>query len=787
MVVDESRNPPLLFTLAGSSSTITVYALSAGEAGSVQAAVDVIATVWEQCKELLYNLHPNSTEDWVNRADFSIASIHPIPRTESERVVLTAVTSHGHRLCFSLLDSSYYASSLRVKLVRLSPPGLEEPEVRGGVRAVSAFEPAWRRGRSPAGVHLAFNKGGVLLMAESIPNGGDQLVCINRDFTPANKLVEAVDTLTVPAKLADIAETSSSTSSSSVLASCVYARGQQQPLVGLSEFATQHLVGPRVFVGLTAVSALLWSRRRAIDDLCEVLMRRRRNLDDGELSMFINRYGWKEVGAMLLTLACSVPSALALGDGRGVEERKDSELYILSPAKYDHHPIPDDTLVKQARQTFLRFATLNIGPAATVPLLPSAPVPALSSGGLSYSLTPFVPLLQLSLSVSSLVLFISRILRPVWDWPIAYITSTPIAAPPTLTLRYSPAQLSEMRGWLQRLTSFIDEHHRHTARAKDDPTTLHQLLSLLCITLELMSFLHLLSTHSAGVDALLSFLPPHDAAVLTQSKFYDLITSPSSYLILKQLMLSSSSTLTPGPTQWVQTLHEAAPTFFSHSDLLLYRASLTLQRLRSLYDDRDRAVVRDEALSLYRMAARGPAFPVQEVVGGLREAGVWEGAVEVALYRAELLVRGEVARPGGGEDEEEWQAQERAVCYQVVIDTLAALLFPTTPLPDPSVVDVVLSVCLSSSDATFLSHLYTFLIQRDLKSLLFSQSSPHLPLFLAQHEAYALLLRDYYLVHRMHREASILLHQLSLTRSADYSLNDRLGFLSRALACARRP
>ena len=167
--------------------------------------------------------------------------------------------------------------------------------------------------------------------------------------------------------------------------------------------------------------------------------------------------------------------------------------------------------------------------------------------------------------------------------------------------------------------------------------------------------------------------------MLTQSKFYDLITSPPSYLILKQLMLSSSSTLTPGPTQWVQTLHETAPTFFSHSDLLLYRASLSLQRLRSLQDERDRALVRDEALGLYRTAARGATFPVQEVAGGLREAGVWEGAVEVALYRAELLAKGDVARAGGGEDEEEWQAGERAACYQVVIDTLCC-----PPLPHQS-------------------------------------------------------------------------------------------------------
>ncbi len=774
VVVDESRNPPLLFTLQA-SSTITVYALSAGEGGVKQLSCH--RTVWEQSKELLYNLHPNSTEDWVSRADFSLTSIHPIPRTESERVVLVAVTSHGHRLYFTLYESYY--TTLAVKFIRLSPPSLVEPDVRGLPRALSAFEPAWRKGRSPESVHFAYVKNGVVLMAESIPNAGDHLLCLNRDFTPSSpKLIEAVDPHTLPSKIADLAEADSTPYSTSVLSSCVYARGQQRPLVGLSEFASQHLVGPRVFVALTPVSVVVFSRRRAIDGLCDVLMRRRRTLDDEELTVFFHQYGWKESGAMLLTLACSLPSALALTDGRGVEEMKEREVYILSPGKYDHHPIPDDALIKQAKQTFFRFAASASGsPPPSTPLPPA--LHSSSQGGLSYSLTPFVPSVVLSPSLSSLVLFISRVIRPVWDWPITVTTPT---TPPTLTLRYTPSQLAEMRGWVQRVFDFMDEYRRLLARVKDDVPVVDQLHSLLRISLELMAFLHLLALHS-GVTQLLGGMNAADAAVLGQSKFYDLITSPSSYLLLKQLMLSSSSHPSSSSTEWVQNLHQLAPTFFDHSDFLLYRAAQALQRLQSLYDDRDRAPIRDEALGLYRMAARGPSFPIRDVGAALRQAGVWEGAVELALYRAELLARGDVSRGG---DDEDWALNERQACYQVAVETLTALLFPQTPLTDGGrVVDLVLSMCLSSQDTEFLSHLYPLLIKRDMKAVLFSHPSPHLPAFLGQHEAYALLLRDYFLVQRQHREASILLHQLSMTRSTDYSLNDRLGFLSRALACAK--
>ena len=785
VVIDESRSPALLYTLH-SSSVISVYAL-----GLLEGDCRLLSThrsVWEAAKELLYNLHPNTTEDWVARADFSLTSIHPIPRTESERVVLCAVTSHGHRLFFSLYDG-YYQSALRLKFVRLSPPSIDEPEARGP-RPAAAFEPAWRRGRSPDAVHFSFASNGLVLLADSLPNAGDRLLALNRDFSPQSKLVEAVDCHTLPSKVADLAEADAAPYSTSVLAPCVYARGQSQPLVGLSEFASQHVVGPRVFVALTPVSVLVLSRRRAIDALCEALMRRRRTLDDDELTAFFHAFGWKEGGAMLLTLACSLPSALALGDGRPTEEVKDASVYLLSPLKFDHHPVPDDALVRQARQTFFRFAasvaSSTAPSAASVPLLPSGPGVG-AAGVVPYSWTPFVPPVALSPALSALVLFISRVLRPVWDWPIA--SAAPVTGgggATALTLRYTPAQLQEMRGWVQRLYDFIDEHRRLLARGAEDAATVDQLQALLGITLELMAFLHLLALHS-GLAALLRGLSAHDAAVLAQSKFYDLLTSPPSYVILKQLMLASSALPAQASSpQWVQQLHEHAPTFFDHSDLLLYRAAQALQRLPALYDDRDREPVRQEALDLYRMAARGANFPVADVATILRQAGVWDGAVELPLYRAELLARGEVSRRGG--DDEEWAANERQLCYQVAVEAVAALLFPQEGAGvavEARVVDGVLAQCLASADEAWLARLYSLLIGRELKAVLFAHPSPHLPAFLAQHEQYALLLRDYYLVQRQHREASILLHQLSCTRSGDYSLEDRLGFLSRALACAK--
>jgi len=796
LVIDDSRSPPYLFTRSA-ANTISCYAVAPGIAPRLLATHN---TVYEQAKELLANLHPNSVEDWGERAAFQLCSIHAIRREESERMVLVAVTTHGHRLYFGWSDGwAGQMQQLRVRLVRLSPPGIDEPEVRGGGRGVGAYEPAWRKGKSAEQVHAAYVRDGVTLLADGIPDAGDHLVSLQRDYTPnTNKVIESVSSTTLPSKQADIAEANllNSTTATSSLAAATFARGADQPLVGLTEYATHHLVGPRTFYSLSAVGLSVWVRRRALDELCGMLDRRRRSLDDDELTRFFHQYGWKEAGAMLLALACSPPSVLSLGDGRVVEERKEEQVLVMSPSKYEHRAVMDEHVVKQAKLTFFRFAANSSNAAASAPLLPSAPAPPPSS---SYALTPYIPPLSLSPSMSSLLLFITRILRPVWDWPIVAATMT---VPAILVLRLSAVQLSEQSGWLQRLSLFMDEHRRVLRQADREDTSgvLEQLQLLVSVSRELVSFLHLLAVN-ADVPSLLASLPSADQALLLQSKFYDLITSPPAYAILKQLMLTSSqSPAAASPAtaaSWAQLLYEQAPSFFGHSDLLYYRAATTLRSLPTLYDSRDVAATKAEVLQLYRLAARAYSFSVAEVSVGLREAGMVEELVELALYRAELVARGEVTPVplsdasmsvggGGEESEDDWATRQRSACYQLVIDTLNSVLFPSQPTVDPALADRLLSFCISSTDFLFLSTLYTYLINHDMKQLLFASPSAQLLQFLSSSEHYSLLLLQLFLLHGQHRDASLLLSHLASSHTDEHSLHDRVGFLSRALACARQ-
>ena len=789
LAVDDSRSPAYLFTRSAANA-IACYTVVPGATPKLLCTHH---TVYEQAKELLANMHPNSVEDWAERNAFRLCSIHAVRREESERTVLVAVTTHGHRLYFGWSD---VMGQLRVRLVRLCPPGLDEPEVRGGGRGAGAYEPAWRKGKSAEQVHQAYVRDGVTLLADAIPEAGDHLVSLQRDYTPNTaKVVESVSCATLVSKQADIAEANLLTNpANSSLAAATFARGADSPLVGLTEYATHHLVGPRTFYTLSAVSLSVWVRRRALDELCDMLERRRRSLDDDELTRFFHQYGWKEAGAMLAAIACSPPSTLSLGDGRVVEERKEEQVLVMSPSKYEHRAVLDEHVIRQAKSTFFRFAANSFTSAASAPLLPAAPAPPPSA---SYALTPYIPPITLSPSMSSLLLFITRVLRPVWDWPIVVATAT---VPATLLLRLSAVQLSEQSSWLLRLSLFMEEHRRVLRQADREDTSgvLEQLQQLVSISRELVSFLHLLAVN-ANLPALLASLPATDQALLLQSRFYDLITSPPAYAILRQLMLASSSTTAAASpataASWAQLLYEQAPSFFGHSDLLYYRAATTLRSLPTLYDARDVAATRAEVLQLYRLAARAHSFSVLDISAGLREAGMVEELVELALYRAELVARGEVTllplsdlsmSAGAEEGEEEWATRQRATCYQLVVDTLNSVLFPSAPVADPSLADRLLSLCLSSADAVFLSTLYTYLIQHDMRAVLFASPSPQLLHFLQSSEHHSLLLLQLLLLHGRHRDASLLLSHLASSHTDEHSLHDRVGFLSRALACARQ-
>lgn len=289
----------------------------------------------------------------------------------------------------------------------------------------------------------------------------------------------------------------------------------------------------------------------------------------------------------------------------------------------------------------------------------------------------------------------------------------------------------------------------------------------------------------------------------------------------------------------ISQLHSACPTFFGQSDLLYCNALESLSRARSAWNmeaERERHLSR--AMDTLASFLHAPAFPLEEVAAKLKQLHQYEGIVSLALRRAELLERREVVRPkavaaaqaasafgaaAAGATDDDFYATQKKRCILVLLDTLSVLILgvgknlsnssssngtatdgasPSSSLPrldasDSSSVpapssetlagarDRVLAQLLSSGDGALHAALYRWFIDKGLLEELYSVRNDHVVRFLLSRDEYVLILKDYYLRNQRWWEAAMLLRYLALTKSDQYTLQQRVEFLTRSLACAR--
>jgi hypothetical protein len=140
----------------------------------------------------------------------------------------------------------------------------------------------------------------------------------------------------------------------------------------------------------------------------------------------------------------------------------------------------------------------------------------------------------------------------------------------------------------------------------------------------------------------------------------------------------------------VSLLHDQCPTFFGRGDVLHYRAVDCMKKAKLRFGvrrDRDRLL--EQALELYRQAARNRDFPLADICKNLREVHYYQGVVELSLFRAQLLERGEVAAPRPSSllttraingfdapvNESGFIESEKKKCFDTIIESLDILIF----------------------------------------------------------------------------------------------------------------
>jgi len=270
-------------------------------------------------------------------------------------------------------------------------------------------------------------------------------------------------------------------------------------LVGLSELATQHALEPRQFVCLTATGASIFAKLRPIDELRLILEARQKQggaKDDSALLQFFKSYGTMEACAMCLIIATTnrpltgpLPTsshALKWTGGadfpstqpRALPEPK-SALESKYESKYDGmdgfgSPPPLDELGKRGLSTPSRSLVRavdvpspyrdvfpvslsgedDIRPAARTAYFQLGAEGSRMMHGTSMASVVSVVPDEVSGRHDGLVLYVSRILRSVWDWSVV----EPAGQKQYVRLRFSREQLVELRSPLLQVRAFFEQN-----------------------------------------------------------------------------------------------------------------------------------------------------------------------------------------------------------------------------------------------------------------------------------------------------------------------------------------
>lgn len=958
MVYDRTRH--LLYTLAstpnggasasaGAASTKTVLScFSLGHNGWSLSLRSKKENLSADVRASLRHVSPQYYEDLAAQSgaggsstvypDVHVVSLFPVPRTESDPIVLLAVTSHGHRIYFDLGEDGH--SGLRVRFVRLCPPAVSPDELNrgggagaagmgGGMRASSQrVEPRFSKSASPSLVHTAYYKDGILLLADAGRSAlGDTLVAVQREahvagssgssassaytrswngsasssYAASAKLLESLDAFDLDSRIAELSEVAPS-SQLNLLSSALFSRAAirqaqaggalPQPLLGLSELATQHVTPPRHFLILTSSALLTLSAARPLDDLRHALSVLKRTSDETPLLALLAKYGAKELGAMCLILVCApVVSGVDRGTGTDVVEVRSPApggngagnlLALASPDKLlgadagaaaaaTAGLLSDEAMRKLAKQAFFRVAELAQQQAAAAAAsmgMYSTGAPSVGNGSAASGVS----------KVECIALYVSRWLRSHWDWSLCVpAASAPagssLPASSLVSFRFGREYYVQLLQPLLKLQRFLQENQRALLRdafatpaatpssvaspaagaahsGLSDPSraeaeSLSNLSALLNVTIEVFHLLLLfLSYANSGAAAAAAAAADLDSVPSAG----DASGSGAACALLHASPFLSSSDLQH--LRDFKFLDIISSTFFGASDLLYFNGLESLSRARASWHlEAERELYLQRALDTFASFLNAPSFPLEEVAAKLKQVHQYEGSVALTLRRAQMIDQREVVCPPGTiganalaqhyggsstaasgtarSHEEEFYAHEKKRCLTVLLDTLSALLLgkaalgadgaangtsvsrsdastdalsgalsassasSTSAVPSLSSESLsrlrarVLSQVLSSPDPSIHAAVYGWFIEKGFLVDLYAVQNEHVVRFLASHEDYVLLLKDYYLANERWWEAARLLNSLALTKSDRYTLEQRSDFLARSLLCAR--
>jgi nuclear pore complex protein Nup155 len=779
MELDDTRD--LLYTLS-SHSTIRVFQLKEGN------VLNLLIT------KSLNDIMTNNVNHMAPRnplfgPNVRIVSISPIPRTESLRLNLVAMTSTGVRLYFSA-TSNYYndansaPSSMQVQHIRFPPPSSGATSTQQSSQSNSfgatsivntdskALTPTRAGRRFPPGYSFNFceRDQSVETLFVATPDSG-RLARPPDTAGPGSRFMEFGQWIVLGTKAEDMGVVQKAFTATST------------PSGFGNEMAVQ-FDQPCPEIAILSSSSVQIFRRKRLIDIFAATLREGPTEDDYEnaVKKFVRLYGRTEMCASAIAVACG--QAIDHGTNAKIDDTTDRNVIEYARRAFiDHGGKPDLADVVD------------------------------SSG-------PHLDNVRPSSRAEGLALYVSRLVRSTWTQmvirqeAVASGGITIKSTVPTPKLDEVARALAQLRKVLTDNRAFIKglsgpEELSRTALVNEqiamqaEHRILGALMTTISNTVEGIAFL--IQLFEQPVDEIFASLPEASRDRFKTLRYEQLFTTPEGKELAKELVkaiVNRSIAAGSNVDSVADALRRRCGSFCSADDVIIFKAQEHLQKATEA--GAETAAGRNmlnESLKLFeRVAGSLPTEYLQAAVDQYMTMSFFAGAIQLALTvaqqrdranRALAWIRDGRPRP----DDRESIYNKRGACYLQVwrvieaVDTASA-----TPVPTEAAAATVArrreeaySVVDQSDDEVFQTSLYDWYLQKGWQDRLLHLTNPFVIAYLRRRadgelEAANLLWR-YFSHHHENFEAAKV--QLQLAKSAfPIGLEDRIEYLSRARANA---
>jgi len=572
-----------------------------------------------------------------------IIHIAPIPKNHSNSINMVAITNTGVRLYFMLLpgnDLYGNVSQMRLAHVRM-PPGFSPGVVT----------------EKPSNIRTAFYRKGVSLLVAGLAKDFDVLWCFSQDMFPLEPQIrESQCLLQIDSEawsVAEIANDSLDTSTPQYLFSNEF---KEPPAV-----VTQHILPPRKFVLLSTDGSHIITLARPLEQLRLALYGSKSGESDG-VATFFRSYGLEQACATCLALVCQTnESELQLAElavsaffhygGKLVEAQQPQGGYMAAST---HNNMANSTAFDtsvatshmskyivgspiQGGSSEGSYLSTPIGPDRYLNQPTPAPPNLLNSTMMNQSSVTTGYYQQHENAIQNnveqnrrfspkyhgLLLYFSRIVRPIWNFPMVGISVDAASNETQVWSRLCNNELSWFIEEMKKLKGFMEKYTEISGNRSPHQNSAFYMTKNVVGSQEVLAEKKALQAFSRtmvlSIEALelWRILTDHQFHTIVNNKdndlrekllhinFRDMFSTTGRELSCSLINLLMAKYLNDSSTveSLSSKLREVCPTIFSEDDAIYAKANELLMAVHLVTNQREKDKLVQEAILAYSKVA----------------------------------------------------------------------------------------------------------------------------------------------------------------------------------------